>query len=94
VTRICKAHGVYDQISQLVVAYLHILVSGVRGDRPCRGGIGAYRPFRSLDFMTGEGIYLPEPVVREIGSTLTKDRRIGRSMQDITSKPPGRTEYE
>ncbi|MEJ0020987.1 MAG: gamma-glutamyl-gamma-aminobutyrate hydrolase family protein [Candidatus Doudnabacteria bacterium] len=91
---ITKRHGIYKEISQLVVGYVATKTSGVRGDSPAYAGSALIRPFKTTDFMTGEGLYLPEPVVREISSVLSKRSEILRVWFDFTSKPPARTELE
>jgi GMP synthase (glutamine-hydrolysing) len=94
VTNIIKEHGLYDEISQLVVAYLHLTTSGVKGDAPFHAGSVGVRPFKTTDFMTGEGYFLPEPVVRAIDAAVIKDSRIVSTFFKYTPKPPARVEFE
>ncbi|HTL39500.1 MAG TPA: gamma-glutamyl-gamma-aminobutyrate hydrolase family protein [Methylomirabilota bacterium] len=94
VREITVAHGVYDEISQLVTAYGHLYMHGVRGNEPAKGCPALIRPFKTTDFMTGEPYYLTPTVMSELSRELVKDKRIGRVLFDYTPKPPGRTEYK
>lgn len=56
------------------------------------------RPFITNDFMTGlaarPGQDLPEEVVMEMADEVKKVSGISRVLYDLTSKPPGTTEWE
>ena len=56
------------------------------------------RPFITNDFMTGipavPGKHLPEDAVFEISNGIKKVPGISRVLYDLTSKPPGTTEWE
>lgn len=56
------------------------------------------RPFITNDFMTGlpavPGNHLPEAVVMEMAQEVKKVHGIDRVLYDLTSKPPGTTEWE
>ena len=94
VTVILKSRGIYSEISQLVVAYLHLVTSGVKGDAADHSGSAGVRPFKTTDFMTGEGYYLPAEVMKEIDAALTKNKLILSTFFKYTPKPPARTEFE
>jgi len=56
------------------------------------------RPFISKDFMTGvaaiPGNHIPVEVVNQIADEIRKVPGITRVLYDLTSKPPGTTEWE
>lgn len=56
------------------------------------------RPFISNDFMTGKaaipGVHIPIDIVDKIADTIIKVPGISRVLYDLTSKPPGTTEWE
>uniref|UniRef100_F6U2U3 GMP synthase (glutamine-hydrolyzing) n=1 Tax=Ciona intestinalis TaxID=7719 RepID=F6U2U3_CIOIN len=56
------------------------------------------RPFITNDFMTGlaayPGTHIPEDAVLEIATSIKKVPGISRVLYDLTSKPPGTTEWE
>lgn len=94
VTEILKGHGLFDGISQLVVAYAELPTVGVKGDARVYKGSIIVRAVRTVDFMTAEGVWFPEAVVHEISRTLTAHPEVVRAWFDPTSKPPGTTEME
>lgn len=94
VREILVNHGIYDQLSQLVVAYIGVNTVGVKGDaRVYRGSI-VVRAIETLDFMTAKGVWFPEDVVREIARVLSAHPEITRVWFDPTDKPPATTEME
>ncbi len=56
------------------------------------------RPFKTHDFMTGlpavPGIDLPNEVVAKMVAEVLTVPGISRVLYDLTSKPPGTTEWE
>ncbi len=94
VKEILLRHQLYQDISQLIVAYCGTPTVCVKGDKRVYTGSIFVRAFQTVDFMTGKGIYLPEPVWREIESTLIKHPLVGRAVPDTTPKPPGTAEYQ
>jgi GMP synthase (glutamine-hydrolysing) len=94
VKEILVRHGLYDEISQSVVAYLGINTVGVKGDGRVYGGAICVRLVKTVDFMTAHIVHLPNPVEEEICSTLTKHPKIVRVFFDKTSKPPATIELE
>lgn len=87
-------HGVYNQISQLVVAYIAANTVGVKGDGRVYGGAIVVRAVETPDFMTVRGVHLSDEIESEISTTLTKHRDIVRVWYDPTEKPPATTEME
>lgn len=94
VREILVKNGIYEQISQLVVAYLGLNTVGVKGDaRTYRGSIGI-RAVETIDFMTARGIWFPEHVVSEISRTVTSHPGIVQASFWPTDKPPATIEFE
>jgi GMP synthase (glutamine-hydrolysing) len=87
VTRVVRAHGVYDSIWQFPVGMLPL------GTAPGRETI-VLRPVNSRDGMTAEYARLPEPVVREIAQALATLPRVDAVVYDVTNKPPATIELE
>lgn len=94
VKEILVKNGFYDEISQLVVAYLGLQTVGVKGDARVYGGAIGIRAVRTLDFMTAEGVWFPESVVSELKSALTAHPEVVRVWFDPTDKPCATTEFE
>ena len=94
VVNILKKYNISKNISQLVVALLGINSVGVKGDERIYGYSLAVRAIQTADFMTAQGYYFPEEIIREITSALTKHRNIVRVLFDMTPKPPATTEFE
>lgn len=94
VTRILKKHKVYDQISQLIVAFVCVDTVGIKGDARAYKGAIVVRPVFTQDFMTLEGYQIPDHVRREISREVTKHPEIVRVWYDETNKPPATTELE
>lgn len=87
-------HGLYDQVSQLVVAYIGIDTVGVKGDARVYGGSIVVRAVETLDFMTSSAVHFPDEVEDEITSVLTRHPEVVRVWFDFTRKPPATTEME
>ena len=87
VTRVVRAHGVYDAIWQFPVGML-----------PLGAGSGretiVLRPVSSRDGMTAEYARLPEPVIRELAQALATLDRVDAVVYDVTNKPPATIELE
>lgn len=94
VKEILMRHGLYDDISQLVVAYAGLKTVGVKGDARVYEGSIYVRGVRTLDFMTATGVHIPPGVWDEIDRTLTAHPKIVRAFLTTTSKPPATTEFE
>ena len=87
VTRVVRAHGIYDTIWQFPVGMLPL------GAGPGRETI-VLRPVSSRDGMTAEYARLPEPVVRDIAQALATLYRVDAVVYDVTNKPPATIELE
>ena len=87
VTRVVRAHGLYDSIWQFPVGMLPL------GAAP-GGETIVLRPVNSRDGMTAEYARLPEVVVREIADALATLGRVDAVVYDVTNKPPATIELE
>jgi GMP synthase (glutamine-hydrolysing) len=87
VTKVVRAHGVYDSIWQFPVGMLPL------GIAPGRETI-VLRPVNSRDGMTAEYARLPEAALREIVSSLATLSRVDAVVYDVTNKPPATIELE
>ncbi|PIP69183.1 glutamine-hydrolyzing GMP synthase [Candidatus Nomurabacteria bacterium CG_4_9_14_0_2_um_filter_32_10] len=94
VTEILEKYGLYNKISQTVVALLGTKTVGVKGDGRVYGYSFVVRTVETTDFMTVKGFYLPKEVCEEIISTLSRHSEIVRVFFDFTPKPPATTEFE
>ena len=94
VREILLHYGIYNQLSQLVVAYVGTKTVGVKGDARVYGGAVVVRAVQTLDFMTAHGVHFSDEVEDEISATLTKHPEIVRVWFDPTKKPPATTEME
>jgi GMP synthase (glutamine-hydrolysing) len=91
---ILERHGLYNKISQSIVALLGVNTVGVKGDGRVYGYSLVVRTVETTDFMTVKGYYLPQEVCGEIISTLSRHPNIVRVFFDWTTKPPATTEFE
>lgn len=91
---ISERHGIYDKMSQLVVALNCVPTVGIKGDDRCYENSIVVRAVDTLDFMTAEGYQFPAHVRREITQTITKHPNVVRVFYDETPKPPATTEME
>lgn len=94
VAGITKESGDYDKMSQLVVAYLGVLMVGVKGDTRCYKPPIAVRAILTSDYMTGIGYQIPHDVRREISRRVAKNTEVSRVLYDEGDKPPATTEFE
>lgn len=91
--------GLTKTISQMpvVLVPVHLDRSPLRNIPSCARAI-AVRPFITDDFMTGEpaipGRHIPLDTVHKMVSEIMTVNGISRVMYDITTKPPGTTEWE
>jgi GMP synthase (glutamine-hydrolysing) len=85
-------HNLVQKISQMPV----ILIP-VSFDEPGKRSI-VLRPFLTNDFMTGlpalPGKEIPSACIQEMVKDILKIKGISRVLYDLTSKPPGTTEWE
>lgn len=86
--------GIYDGLSQLVVAYVGVNTVGVKGDARVYGGAIVVRAVETVDFMTARGVHFSDEVEDEISAVLTRHPEIVRVWYDPTKKPPATTEME
>ena len=81
----------------VVLLPLHFDRDLLTRDPSCQRSV-ALRPFITNDFMTGvaavPGRDLPEKVIGDIVQEIKKVPGISRVLYDLTSKPPGTTEWE
>uniref|UniRef100_H2Y9F1 GMP synthase (glutamine-hydrolyzing) n=2 Tax=Ciona savignyi TaxID=51511 RepID=H2Y9F1_CIOSA len=92
-------HNVVNKISQMPVVLIPLHFDR---DTLCRGPSCqrsvVLRPFITNDFMTGlaaqPGKHIPEEVVLEMAKNIKSVPGISRVLYDLTSKPPGTTEWE
>lgn len=91
---ILERRGLYEGLSQLVVAYVGTKTVGVKGDARVYGGAIVVRAVKTADFMTAHGVHFPDEVEEEISRILTRHPDIVRVWYDPTEKPPATTELE
>jgi GMP synthase (glutamine-hydrolysing) len=94
VREILMRQRIYDQLSQLVVAYIGVNTVGVKGDARVYGGAIVVRAVETLDFMTARGVHFSDDVEGAISNALTRHPEIVRVWFDPTKKPPATTEME
>lgn len=94
VREITQRHGIYNDLSQLIVAYIGVNTVGVKGDARVYGGAVVVRAVETNDFMTAKGVHLSDTIQDEITATLTKHPEIVRVWYDPTNKPPATIEME
>jgi GMP synthase (glutamine-hydrolysing) len=94
IREILEDHGIYDKISQLVVALDGTKTVGVKGDGRAYGYSIILRPVVTHDFMTCSVYEIPFKILTEIMSKVTQHPAITRLFYDVTTKPPGTTEME
>ena len=94
VKEILVRHGIYDELSQVVVDYIGVDTVGVKGDARVYGGAIVVRAVLTNDFMTAHGVHFSDEVEDDISSQLTSHPKIVRVWYDPTDKPPATTELE
>lgn len=91
--------GYVSRVSQMPVVLLPIHFERGQLDRTpsCKRSI-VIRPFVTNDFMTGvpaiPGVHFPLEVVQMMCQQVEKVEGISKVLYDLTSKPPGTTEWE
>ncbi|XP_008216297.1 GMP synthase [glutamine-hydrolyzing] [Nasonia vitripennis] len=97
--QVLSANNSMGSISQMPVVLIPIHFDRDYASRapPCQRSI-VLRPFVSRDFMTGTpaipGNELPMHVIKKMVSEISSVPGISRVLYDLTSKPPGTTEWE
>lgn len=94
VTKIIRAHNLYEEISQLVVALDCTPTVGIKGDARAYSFSIIVRAVKTIDFMTAAGYQFPASVRRKITTKITKHPQIVRVFFDETSKPPATIEMQ
>lgn len=87
-------HGVYDQLSQFLVALIGVKTVGSKGDKRSYAYPVVVRAIKTVDFMTADGVHFTDEVERECIRVVTTHSEINRVWFDPTPKPPGTTEME
>uniref|UniRef100_A0A087XHK2 GMP synthase [glutamine-hydrolyzing] n=1 Tax=Poecilia formosa TaxID=48698 RepID=A0A087XHK2_POEFO len=96
---ILRESGYSGKISQMpiILTPLHFDRDPLQKQPSCRRSV-VVRTFITSDFMTGiaamPGTHIPEEVVLKMVNEIKKIPGISRVMYDLTSKPPGTTEWE
>ncbi|KAG7226110.1 hypothetical protein INR49_018721 [Caranx melampygus] len=96
---ILRESGYSSKISQMpvILTPLHFDRDPLQKQPSCRRSV-VVRTFITSDFMTGipamPGNHIPEEVVLKMVNEIKKIPGISRVMYDLTSKPPGTTEWE
>uniref|UniRef100_A0A674MYU0 GMP synthase (glutamine-hydrolyzing) n=1 Tax=Takifugu rubripes TaxID=31033 RepID=A0A674MYU0_TAKRU len=96
---ILRESGYSGKISQMpiILTPLHFDRDPLQKQPSCRRSV-VIRTFITSDFMTGipatPGNHIPEEVVLKMVNEIKKIPGISRVMYDLTSKPPGTTEWE
>ncbi|XP_073826350.1 GMP synthase burgundy isoform X2 [Musca autumnalis] len=92
--------GLYRKISQMPVVLIpvHFDRDPINRTPSCSRSI-VLRPFITNDFMTGVPAipgseHMPLPVLQQMVQEISKIDGISRVLYDLTSKPPGTTEWE
>lgn len=93
-TLILQSEGIYDKISQLVVALMCINTVGIKGDKRTYGPSIVVRAVETQDFMTVKGFQIPDHIRRRIASEISKHPDISRVWFDEMDKPPATVEFE
>ncbi|KAL7305490.1 hypothetical protein TKK_0002227 [Trichogramma kaykai] len=97
--QVLSSNGCMGRISQMPVVLIPIHFDRDYAARspPCQRSV-VLRPFCSRDFMTGTpaipGNELPMHVIKKMASEISLVPGISRVLYDLTSKPPGTTEWE
>lgn len=94
VRKVLTRHGVYERISQLVVALIGTKTVGVKGDGRSYAYPVVVRAVQTIDFMTADGVHFAEEVAQACTKAVTVHPDINRVWFDPTPKPPGTTEME
>ena len=81
------------EYAQVVVA-LGPDLAGVQGDHQYTGHSIIVRVVKTNTFMTAEGVYLEEPIFRDIEKALVGTHDIAGIFLYPAHKPPGRIEFQ
>uniref|UniRef100_A0A6A7FSM0 GMP synthase (glutamine-hydrolyzing) n=2 Tax=Hirondellea gigas TaxID=1518452 RepID=A0A6A7FSM0_9CRUS len=98
-TQVLSESGYMDKVSQMPVVLIpiHFDRETLCRSPSCQRSV-ALRPFVTQDFMTGRpampGKHLPLSVINKMVAEIQSVPGISRVLYDLTSKPPGTTEWE
>lgn len=98
-TKVLQDSGYISKISQMpiILTPLHFDRDPINHQPSCQRSV-VIRTFITNDFMTGvpatPGVHIPEEVVQKMVEGILTVPGISRVMYDLTSKPPGTTEWE
>ncbi len=85
----------YNQIWQSFVVLLPVKTVGVMGDVRTYENVATVRLVTSVDGMTADWYYPPEPFLKSLSNRIVNEvKGINRVTYDLTSKPPGTIEWE
>ncbi|CAH3135546.1 unnamed protein product [Pocillopora meandrina] len=96
---VIQKHGIVDKISQMPIVLIpvHFDRDPIDHIPSCQRSV-VIRTFITSDFMTGvpatPGKQIPIEVLNEMVASLKEVQGISRVLYDLTSKPPGTTEWE
>ena len=91
---IAKA-GLDRDINQYFAALTNMRSVGVMGDERTYDYAVALRAVRTIDFMTAESADIPFDVLQTVMTRIINEvTGVNRVMYDLTSKPPGKIEFE
>ncbi|RMX38265.1 hypothetical protein pdam_00003398 [Pocillopora damicornis] len=96
---VIQKHGIADKISQMPIVLIpvHFDRDPIDHIPSCQRSV-VIRTFITSDFMTGvpatPGKQIPIEVLNEMVASLKEVQGISRVLYDLTSKPPGTTEWE
>jgi GMP synthase (glutamine-hydrolysing) len=90
-----KSAGLYRKVWQSFAVLLPVKTVGVMGDERTYESVIALRVVNSVDAMTADWTYLPQPLLQKISNRIINEiKGVNRVVLDISSKPPATIEWE